>query len=351
MSLPTLVGVQANGVLTSEQVSATGDFILSQQGSDGALPWFSGGKWDPWDHVEAAMGLTLAGHLDAAAAGYRYCAATQSPDGSWPMERLGEEVVEAASDTNQCAYLATGIWHHRLVTGDGALLSELWPAVEAAIEFVLAQQQPTGQLAWAVDAERRADPVGLRTGSASVLHALLCAVRIAGEVGQDRPAWTQAAAGVRSALLHRPEVFADRDRYSMDWYYPILGGALRGAEADQQLARGWDTFVWPGQGVRCVSDRPWVTAAESSELVLTLDAVGRREDALRVLGDIQQMRDESTGGYWTGYVVDDDAVWPVEQTTWTAAAVLLALDAVTDTTPGAGIFRDIPGHFGSPGEE
>ena len=35
-----------------------------------------------------------------------------------------------------------------------------------------------------------------------------------------------------------------------------------------------------GLGVRCVSDRPWVTAAETCELVLTLDAIGRSADAM-----------------------------------------------------------------------
>ena len=34
------------------------------------------------------------------------------------------------------------------------------------------------------------------------------------------------------------------------------------------------------------------------------------------------------GSYWTGYVFADDARWPVERSTWTAAAVLLAVDAL-----------------------
>jgi hypothetical protein len=32
--------------------------------------------------------------------------------------------------------------------------------------------------------------------------------------------------------------------------------------------------------------------------------------------------------YWTGYVFDDDAVWPRERTSWTAAALLLAVAAL-----------------------
>ena len=33
-------------------------------------------------------------------------------------------------------------------------------------------------------------------------------------------------------------------------------------------------FVVDGRGVRCVSDRPWITAAETCELVMALDAIG-----------------------------------------------------------------------------
>ena len=36
---------------------ATADYIAALQHSSGALPWFTGGITDPWDHVEAMMGL------------------------------------------------------------------------------------------------------------------------------------------------------------------------------------------------------------------------------------------------------------------------------------------------------
>lgn len=328
--------------LSSEQIRRTGRFIADLQLPDGSIPWFAGGKLDVWDHVEAAMGLSVVGRDEAARAAYAWLATVQSADGSWPMELRDGQVVEASSDTNQCAYLATGLWHHHLVTGAVDLLGELWPTLEAAIEFVLAQQTSTGTIIWAVDAERRPDVFALRTGNASILHALTCAHAIAGRLGHARPHWELAALRLRAALTDRPGEFADRSRYSMDWYYPVLGGALRDEAAEQALAAGWDAFVWPGYGVRCVDDHPWVTAAESSELVLALDAVGQPARAVSVLRDIQGMRDEETGGYWTGYVVDDNAFWPVEQTTWTAGAVLLAFDAVTGRTGGSGIFRD---HF------
>ena len=85
----------------------------------------------------------------------------------------------------------------------------------------------------------------------------------------------------------------------MDWYYPILGGVLRGQAAQARIAHYWDTFVVAGRGVRCVSDQPWVTAAETCELVMALDAIGETEKALELFGWVQFLRDDD-GGYWCG---------------------------------------------------
>jgi hypothetical protein len=124
----------------------------------------------------------------------------------------------------------------------------------------------------------------------------------------------------------------------MDWYYPVLGGALRGKPSERRLEARWDDFVVPGLGIHCVDDHPWVTGAETCELALALDALGRRDAAIRLVADMQHLRDPD-GSYWTGYVYADDARWPAEQSTWTGAAVILAADALSRTSPGADIFR------------
>jgi GH15 family glucan-1,4-alpha-glucosidase len=71
---------------------------------------------------------------------------------------------------------------------------------------------------------------------------------------------------------------------------------------------------------------------------MALDAVGDRERALRLLADMQHLRAED-GKYWTGYVYPDDVNWPVEHTTYTAAAVILAVDALAHGTAGSDIMR------------
>jgi hypothetical protein len=139
-------------------------------------------------------------------------------------------------------------------------------------------------------------------------------------------------------VASHPEAFADKSRFSMDWYYPVLAGPVRGPGAAARLAGGWAGFVVPGLGVRCVSDQPWVTGAETCELVLALDAIGDRRRAVELFGDVQHLRDAG-GGYWTGWQFVNQAHFPAERSSWTAAAMILAADALAGATGGAGLFR------------
>jgi hypothetical protein len=88
-----------------------------------------------------------------------------------------------------------------------------------------------------------------------------------------------------------------------------------------------------------VSDHPWVTGAETCELALALAAAGRREAGVEQVAAMQHLRHDD-GSYWTGYVFADDARWPVERTTWTAAAVVLAADALSGASAASGLFTD-----------
>lgn len=335
------------GIMSAEQCAATAQFVLRQQCSNGSIPWYDGSHLDPWDHVEAAMGLTVAGHWSAAWRALEWSASTQRRDGSWPMVLRDDEVEDGGADTNQCAYIAVGVWHYYLVTGRTDGLARLWPTVEAAINFVIRAQHPGGELGWAVGTDGGVADFALLTGSASALQSIECACLIAATLGHDRPRWRWAGNRLAEALRERPGSFADRSRFSMDWYYPVLAGAVRGPAAHDRIDGGWSDYVRSGHGARCVNDQPWVTSAESAELVAALDAMGETDRALSVLAALQGLRDEETGGYWTGRNLPDMVLWPREQTSWTAAAVLLAADAVTQTTPGAALWRDA----GWPGDD
>ena len=152
----------------------------------------------------------------------------------------------------------------------------MWPVVRKATGWVLDLQTPRGEVAWERDAAGRPGEFALLSGCASILQGLCCATALAELVADPQPDWELAAGQLGHVLACHPEAFADKSDFAMDWYYPVLAGALRGAAAAARLAEGWDVFVVPGLGVRCVSDQPWVTVAETCELVMSLDACGRR---------------------------------------------------------------------------
>lgn len=341
----TATKLEVPGVLSAGDLAATAGTILDAQEGTGAIPWFEGGDADPWDHVECAMALSAAGEWAAAERAYAWLTAIQREDGSWPMRIRAAcprgTAIDPAADTNQCAYVAVGVWHHIHVTGDTDFAWRMWPVVRGAVDFVLTLQQPSGEVAWARDATGRAAPGALLAGCSSIHQSLRCAVALARHLGCPSPQWESAARTLAQALAQQPDGFEDRQRYSMDWYYPVLGGAVRGAAGARLVEQRWEEFVLPGLGVRCVSDRPWVTGAETCELALTLDALGEPERAATLVADMQHLRHED-GSYWTGYVFEDGVRWPVERSTWTGASVILAADALAQATSGACLFRSVP---------
>ena len=305
------------GVLTADQAAETVAALRAVQRRDGALPWFRGHHLDPWDHTEAAMALDAAGEHAAAARAY---AAYHDGDPERPTD-LGRE-------TNFCAYVAVGVWHHYLATGDDAFADRMWPTVYAAVEFVLRLQQPGGQIGWKREADGTPVADALLTGCSSVYQALRCALALAEQREEPQPDWELAAGALGHAVRSHPERFLDKSRYSMDWYYPVLAGAVTGSAATARIQEGWDRFVVPGLGVRCVLPNPWVTGGESSELALALWVTGESDRALEILQSLRHLRAEG-GLYWTGYVFEGErAFWPRELTTWTAGSLLLAVAAL-----------------------
>ena len=212
--------------------------------------------------------------------------------------------------------------------------------VRRAAGFVLGLQTARGELAWQRTADGTAASYALLTGSSSAYQGLRCAIALAEYLGEPQPDWELAADLLGRVVAGEPGAFADKSRFSMDWYYPVLAGPVRGAAADQRLADGWATFVVPGLGVRCVSDEPWVTGAETAELAMALDAAGNTDRALALLADVQHLRNPD-GSYWTGWQFENGAHYPAERSAWTAAAMILAADALSGTTGGSGLFREV----------
>jgi hypothetical protein len=325
------------GILTAGDVLATGQSIAAGQQRTGAIGW-PDGHCDAWNHVECAMALSACGLTEAARRAYDWLRVTQRPDGSWPKKTAGDVVTDSAAESNQVAYVAVGTWHEFLVTGDEDFVRQMWPVVRRAIEFALELQTPRGEIVWKRAADGALASYALLTGCSSTHQSLRCAISLAEHVGEPQPGWELAADRLGHVVACHPEAFADKSEFSMDWYYPVLAGPVRGRAALERLDAGWAEFVVPDLGVRCVSDQPWVTGAETCELVMALDSLGDRPRALRLYEDIQHLRD-ADGAYWTGWQFANNAHFPAERSNWTAAAMILAADALADATGGAGLFR------------
>lgn len=330
------------GFFPAKLFRPTVNYILQTQLSNGCIPWFTAGKADPWDHIEAAMGLTIGGEYAAAQRAYEWLAEEQLDDGSWWANYLDDLPVDKNHrETNFIAYIATGIWHYFLITRDEKFLQRFFPAVKKAIDFVLVYQSPTGEIYWAVAADGSAKKDALVTASSSVYKSLECAILCAEQLGIPVNPWRDAHRKLGNTLRYHPECFdktwEPKTRFSMDWFYPILTGVLQGKAARQRIEQKWNVFVENNVGCRCVSDEPWVTVAESCELTLALLAAGEHAKAVNLFSWLYQFIDDD-GGYWTGFNFRDEVIWPREKTTWTAGAILLAADALTQHTAAANLF-------------
>jgi hypothetical protein len=173
----------------------------------------------------------------------------------------------------------------------------------------------------------------------SIYHSLRCGVALGERLGEQRPAWELCAGRLGHAVAHHPGAFAPKNEFAMDWYYPIFSGALRNAAANARIAEGWERHVMDGYGVRCVSTNDWVTAAETAECVLALDALGHTSAALDLFSCTRRHRRDD-GAYWTGLAYPDAVTFPHRETTsYTAAAVILAADALSSASGASGLFR------------
>ena len=168
----------------------------------------------------------------------------------------------------------------------------MWPVVEQAIDFVLDLQTPARRDP--LGPPRRRHPVVVRpahrlvdasaTACAAPSPSPSCSATSAPTGSCPPPAWPTSSP-------HEPDAFAPKHRWAMDWYYPVLGGVVLGDAGRARLADRCDTFVdgRPRRALR-VSDRPWITVAETCECALAHLAVGEREMAETLFGWAQQFR-------------------------------------------------------------
>ena len=324
---------------TRDQLRDTARWIASLQLPTGMIPWFVGGHCDPWNHVETAMALDVMGLHDEARHAYEWLMHTQRADGAWHnYYECDGSVKDAKLDSNVCAYVGAGVWHHWQCADDLAAVERFWPMVERATEFVLNMRRKDGTVLWAKEADGEPWSYALLTGCSSIRHSLHCAANIAALLGEPRPLWRAAADAIDAVINHSPESFEPKTRWAMDWYYPVLAGALVDDAAKLRLNEGWDAFFMAERGIRCVSDEPWVTASETAECAIAHSAIGDQQTASELLA-LTTLHRNADGSYLTGLVYPDRIAFPaMEVSAYTGAAVILAADAHMAISPAHRLF-------------
>lgn len=356
------------GVLSESELIDTARSIVEAQRESGIIPWFENGHCDPWNLVETAMALDIAGFADNAFDVYMWLQRNQHDDGSWHQYYLADSsdpawtasvgkanprdshravgcvsaqigdrmadgfvkplVEDAKFDANTICYVATGLWCRYLIRGDIDELRYFWPMVRNAVDWVVELQRDSGDIIWARHPDGSPFDFSLLTGSSSIYDSLRAAISIAEalniEESHERAvSWKRARQILGDCILNRRHVFEPKDRWAMDWYYPVLGGCVTGVDAKAVLDRGYRTFVIEDMGVRCVSDQNWVTSAETSEASLAYLAAGHYERALELF-EMAQVNRHSSGAYHTGYACDHNVYYPAgEHSTYTAAAIII----------------------------
>ena len=329
------------GVLSADEVRQSARALARLQRPSGMIPWFPGGHCDPWNHVETAMALDVAGfHAEASppTAGW---STPSCPTAAGRTTTCPTAASRRRSSTpTSCAYIATGVWHHWLCTWDRAFVETCGRPSSGRSMGARACARADGLVLWAVEADdTRPWDYALLTGSSSIAHALSCGARLG-----RRPRSPTARLGAcgadddRRRSSTRPEAFEPKDRWAMDWYYPVLtrrdGRRGRQGPARRRLVDVRDGR--PGHPLRQrravghrrrdrrdrASPSPRSATSTPPPICSRWTRPHRRDD----------------GSYWTGIVyptASGSARVPVRGATPTPrAAVILAADAITGAAPG-----------------
>ena len=325
-----------------QSLTYLGEYITKCQNRLGAIAWEPNGKVDPWDHVESIMALNLLDFKEEALKGFDWLISSQEQDGSWYSEYQGEKITNLNKETNFCAYISSGALHHFLNFKELSFLEKIWPTLKKSIEFVISGQTDEGDILWAKDYNEEWMDDSLLTGCASIFKSLNDFNKIAKTLGYEEFILKEEIKNLKDSIINKSERFdrtwESKARYSMDWYYPVLCGIHNKQDSKKIINERWDEFVVPGLGCKCVSEEPWVTVAESCELILALNKIDEKKTALEIFENISRLIDQKDKLFWTGYVYKDDKFWPIEKPSWTAAAVVLAANSLFEFNSTSNFF-------------
>ena len=317
--------------------------IKTNQLDSGAIPSNADLSHDPWDHIEAIMGLNFLKDKESSDLAFEWLKNNQNKDGSWYAKYSNNDPIELNKPTHFGPYISVAALHYFKIFSDKDKLFELWETIKSAIDFSIDLQNSNGTIPWSVDKNNEIENDFLLTGSSSILKSPECAIAISKILDLDsNEKWTNAYESLAYAVRNPEGLFdktTDRSRFSMDSYYPIISGVLLDYEKEKYIKKIFKDFYVEGIGVKCVVDEPWVTVAETSEFIISLVISNELEEAKKILVEVMNISDSNDIPYM-GWQYVENIFWPEEKPSWTAAALILAADSIFDFSPGSDILKD-----------
>ncbi len=331
-------------MLSQLQIRDTSRSIARSQLENGLIPWFMGGHIDPWNHIEATIALAIAGEVERAQKALDGLNSLQNEDGSFCHYYLSSGVKEPNRDPNVISYLALGVLALSCHIEDFDL-ERRFGIVAKAIDYVVSLQRFDGGFPMLVTPDGRKHPKSLLAASCSILVSLEAANFLASGLDLEMPAWKQAYLDLENFLILARSNIADKSNWAMDWYYPsftrIKDQTRKESFGSADLLVGGSAgFVEQGLGVRCIKERSWFTAAETSEAAIAFSLSGMYDHAQKIFQTTDRFR-TSDGSYLTGLTHPNGQSFPdKEMSTYSASAVLIANSVLLQRH-----FGSLTGHF------
>ena len=317
--------------------------IKTNQLDSGAIPSNADLSHDPWDHIEAIMGLNFLEDKESSDSAFKWLKNNQNKDGSWYAKYSNNDPIELNKPTHFGPYISVAALHYYKIFSDKDKLFELWETIKSAIDFSIDLQNSNGTIPWSVDKNNQIENDFFFFLSSSILKSLECAIAISKILDIDSSEkWTKAYETLAYAVRNPKGLFdktTDRSRFSMDSYYPIISGILLDYEKEKYIKKIFKDFYIEGIGVKCVVDEPWVTVAETSEFIISLVISNELEEAKKILVEVMNISDPNDIPYM-GWQYAENIFWPEEKPSWTAAALILAADSIFDFSLGSNILKD-----------
>ena len=202
---------------------------------------------------------------------------------------------------------------------------------------------PRGEILWARHADGTPWSFALLTGSSSICHSLRCAIALAEHLGHERPDWELSAARLAHVIRTRARRLRPEAPLGDGL---VLPGAHRRGRRRRRAASAWppgcDAFVdgGPRRALRVATGRgsPWPRPASARwPTSPSASATSPRE----LFGWAQQYREPTTAATGPAPCTPRRSHFPGgEQSTYTAAAVVLAADALAGAGPASALFVD-----------